>query len=293
MAFHHGVSKIAPPFPQKTNVYHTDKLNIDKEYNFQCNAFIDKNIGKALEQHFLPYKNYIANYTDFLNKIKNIGGTWGVAPFSAVPDYVIPGLNCIYTFFNTNDRTFGGGESKVAVNGKFVICVDEIGDISFNSKTFNSTYINFIPAQSKECVVQILWIDGNKCNGYVYGPDERNAIITQKPFEIHNFKAYGTIGSETAELPNNCTEISTGASSSYPFSILAPDIDIYLKIKATRIAGSYLDICISGKHNLFPFYECIINNEVKYMYKPKATGPGLYNLNVVKPFEIRFTERIY
>ncbi len=89
--------------------------------------------------------------------------------------------------------------------------------------------------------------------------------------------------------------IKVEGEASYPFAplggLLAPDIDYSLEI-VFKLQQGGINILVTGEHNLFPFYELIVNRKLVWKYEPTDSGPGLINLNRSKKFRTSFDVKL-
>jgi hypothetical protein len=74
--------------------------------------------------------------------------------------------------------------------------------------------------------------------------------------------------------------VETKGAAAYAFMPTAsPNIDYKVKLKFDSKASGGVDVSAWIEHNLFPFYELIVNKTTIWNFSSKDTGPGVVNLN--------------
>ena len=74
--------------------------------------------------------------------------------------------------------------------------------------------------------------------------------------------------------------VETQGSAAYAFMpTLSPDIDYSARFHFERRPGGRTQVSGSIEHNLFPFYEVLINGRTLWTFSSSDTGPTLVNLN--------------
>ncbi len=78
---------------------------------------------------------------------------------------------------------------------------------------------------------------------------------------------------------------------SYPFSAFAPNIDMGITYRVKKNYDGSVDITFRGYHNLFPYYEVVLQREDgsrqvlwKYDASRQYSGPGMVNLRLTNEF---------
>lgn len=72
--------------------------------------------------------------------------------------------------------------------------------------------------------------------------------------------------------------VAIEAGASYPFSLVAPEINYDIAFTFESVAQNATKINFAGWHDAFPAYEIIINGDVVYEFRPPDPGPTPLNL---------------
>lgn len=270
-------------------------------FSFVYQSFIPQSVGRPLTEIFRghPYLNRqdLVNYDEFMNFLRQMdtngrlsgeGGTWIAEP---PPFSTIKG-----TFAMTNDGEFATNgtlrrhtTNKVRIEGS--IDLREIGQMSPLRPP-----IQVPPAvRAFQCRAAIVPQTSNLNVGY---PGVR--LATGKYVGVYEYakpaishisgsvhvenKSEGTYltrpGTPVTDLFDT-TIVTIRASGSYPFVLMAPNIDMFLTIKLRRQGGG-ITITFEGRHDQFPAYELLVNGVSKRQWNPVAHGqfgPNPINLN--------------
>lgn len=217
-------------------------------------AFIAGSLGSSYSAVEQP--TGLSNQAAFDTAAGAVPGTWALEPG---PTNVYNPLSGTYPYyFETDNRSWGGGSARLNTIGSVdsAIAGNKVG------KTFTPG------GQSSQRVYAN--VDGfSTQTGAVVGPTKKSASIGS---------------SETCTTNGNETTITIKNSASYPFIAVAPNIDFKVVVKLTKNASGGVDVLVSGIHNMFPYYELLIDGTNSYRHTPTATGPGMWNLNTSKNF---------
>ena len=128
-------------------------------------------------------------------------------------------------------------------------------------------------------------IDNDTYVGVFEADHKRGVEPKLKPI-IKDYQGITMFTVPGTKIPNNSSTIYVEGSGGYPFlEPFAPNIDFGITIKLKlNIKNKYIQVSVSGEHNFFPAYECIINDEIVYSFMPEDAGPGFQNLTQSKSF---------
>lgn len=265
-------------------------------------AYIPNTLGRPLASYFEnSYRlDRLENKREFLRKLRAKDGhgyTW-------LPE---PGNLLTKNFYSTDDAAFHNSHSEHSVRLGFHAEIEphKIGNLSLVDPIFkhhhheNWTGHNHqhsgLSHQVKAYIKRYPFYDDRPSNRDVYIGYCDDEVSTLRSYEapinasINNSLTGLFYFPAGARKENNTSMISVKATAGYPFTEpLSPNIDFGMDIKLVKnVAGSSVDISVSGWHNHFPAYELLINNKVSFNYDPSIygyTGPGLINLNRSKNF---------
>jgi hypothetical protein len=117
---------------------------------------------------------------------------------------------------------------------------------------------------------------------YVSGSEKppQNAVVTHPQDKIYN--QFSSTGRESI--------VDAKASAGYPFSILAPDIDLALHVVVNTDRLGHGSIDVTATSNAFPAYELLMNERVVKSCYPADPGPSLFNLAGIGSSTLRYHE---
>lgn len=81
-----------------------------------------------------------------------------------------------------------------------------------------------------------------------------------------------------ADKSSTESEVTTKASSSYPFKAVTPDIDYTLVFNFKRDPAGKTEVNCEITHNNFPYYELLLNGKDEWKFSSPDPGPGIWNL---------------
>jgi hypothetical protein len=100
---------------------------------------------------------------------------------------------------------------------------------------------------------------------------------------VHSKTAPATGVKETVADSGSSSTIETSGAASYAFMpTLSPNIDYKVMFKFVKNAAGGIDVSATIEHNLFPFYELLVNGTSLWSFSATDTGPTLSNLNSSK-----------
>jgi hypothetical protein len=212
-------------------------------------AFIPASLGKAFKDW--PHPKDLKNQAAFDAKVAAVTGTW-------IPE---PGNVFKRWYCATDDRGFGGGSShRVGFVGK--ISTADIGVLGSKGVTFTHSCS---PSHRVRAFDTGIFTSSNE-TGDVEGPLTRTATASGK-----DDKPVDSTDSST---------IKTKGSAAYAFMEgVSPDIDYEVTWTFARAPGGKVNVSVGMTHNLFPFYEALVNGTVIYTYSATDPGPTISNLN--------------
>jgi RHS repeat-associated protein len=201
--------------------------------DFEFNAFIPSEIGISLQ---------------------GLQGTWGKEP--------LPGSSW---YFSTNNRSFGGGDSKLVSFGR--IDSDSIGKLKKGS---------IVSTESSETTRVRVFPNSGFTVTMSGGPTGTHYETQRKT----------SIPTEDVEITNEspCVSIiKINAGAKYPFAGISPAINYRVEFKLTRDPSSgSVEVELSGDHNSFPFFESLVNGSQLYRFSSPHPGPSISNLGFSK-----------
>ncbi|WP_025739953.1 hypothetical protein [Aquimarina pacifica] len=283
------------------------------DIKFQC--YIPKGIGKPLLTYFennpLFRPERMTNYAWFKNKLEEYSGKgylWFPEPDIGEPLGRYASTDDSY--FHDSDHTehtirIGvhatihpasiGSLEKTSPNALFNHPLHHYKDQSWEKKAQqHSNMTKLVIAKIRPIVGPRSPLSGiplkpvNKYEGIFEFSQKRGVEPSLKP-KIKDYQAITTISAPGTRIPNDASIINVKGAGGYPFlEPFAPDIDfdVTIQVKLNKYS-KYIQVSVSGEHNYFPAYECIINNQVVYSFLPEDSGPGMINLNSSKTFSTK------
>ena len=226
--------------PQRGVVVSVSRPGADLRIEF--NAFIPGSLGSAFESY--PHPADLANQAAFDAAIKAIAGTWLCEPGPG--GLSVNGLGPWY--YITDNRTFGGGSHRVGFVG--TIARADIGALApkpnmFNHDTSGSTHIRWTHTGHFTSAGE---------TGSVDGPYTKSAAVSSSE--------------EHADVSSEESTVTTSGAAAYPFSAVSPDIDYKLVFHCKKDTGGATLVQVEVKHNLFPYYELLINGKIVWKFLP-------------------------
>ena len=261
----------------------------------QFNAFIPRSIGTSLAHCQLPYT--FENKEDLKYKLFMISGWWISEPFSDL------------IFCKTDDREFGEhfvkrntrDTSRLYAYNEQKIDLSKVG-------SFQSCYSNvFIKAcdPSHRVKIEVSEIDlscfervnrpqrysnnqSQNLINFTYGC-HRNPLYAYvheyQPMKSNPYNSGTPHQDFIIDITKDHSIIGVQAQAGYPYSEPAsPNIDFNFAVHFHRLAPNRYKIYAVGSHNLFPYYEMLINGRLIYKYTSSFTNPGFFNLNLQHSF---------
>lgn len=183
-------------------------------------------------------------------------GKWILQPGGPSFPYMYVGH--AFQYFKTDERGFGGGSSRL----KTVVSIDSEG-------------IGIATCKPDKLM-----------SSTVAGVSQRKTIILdpktlKKTHEFIDTRTATPTTSSTTTKSKCSTTVCVTASATYPFSLMAPNIDYHVCWKFTVAAPNSVTIDVWGEHDKFPNYEALINRPIslsQYEYDTKWPGPGFFSL---------------
>ncbi|TWT40527.1 tRNA3(Ser)-specific nuclease WapA precursor [Phycisphaerae bacterium RAS1] len=170
-------------------------------------------------------------------------------------------------FFKTDERSFGGGASRLFT--RVTIDSDSIGAAA--CKKSGPTIVTDTGTSHRKITRRLTTGYGHEWDTTYY---EKKAVQT----------------SSSSTFQGKCsTIVCVTAAASYPFSIVAPNIDYSICWRFTVAARNTVTVYVWGSHDKFPNYEALINRPAslgQYRYDTPGKGPGFSNLWLAGP--VRF-----
>ena len=280
-----------------------------RHLNFAIQAYIPKSLGKPLLSYFekslLFSPKFLKNYSEFKSKLARmdkLGGTW----------IAEPGTNMLFdTFFMTDNQDFHNkahSNHSFRLNLQGQIDLNKIGSFTNSDKTtiFRQSGGKQLSDESHRLTALIINPQAGNYSPYGFNPvpmdyvgycSDIKSMRSEQfkvDFNVSNISAFPHALPVPGLQPNNFNQtiMNMAASAGYPFlEPASPNIDIELEIKLIKhLKGGNLEVIFNCKHDRFPAYELVVNNQLFYSYNPKDhgyTGPTPYNLNFTRSFTRR------
>ena len=100
---------------------------------------------------------------------------------------------------------------------------------------------------------------------------------------VHTKTAPATGVSETASDSGSTSIIETTGAAAYAFRpFVSPNIDYKVLFTFVKNTSGGVDVSATITHNLFPFYELLVNGTSIWSFSSADTNPSLTNLNSSK-----------
>jgi hypothetical protein len=234
----------------------TPSPSLGKTLELEFSAFIPGSLGRPFKDYAHPKD--LKNQSAFDAMVAAVTGTWLKEPGEVVSKN---------WYYATDNREFGGGSHRLGFKGR--VSIADIGRLG-PAKVFS----HWADPSRRVAAIHTGIFTSKGEIGSLDGPHSRTASVK---------------GSE--EPPSNALDrstVDTKASAAYAFmSIVAPDIDYDVKWTFRRATGNQVLVSVDGEHNLFPFYEAIVNRQVIYTFSSADPGPNLRNLNKSTKFSVK------
>ena len=229
------------------------------QLDIDFNAFIPGSLGTPFETASAPYPKDLKNQSAFEADLKAVRGTWLKEPGS-FSDH-----NSSAWYFATDNRSFGGGSHRLGFVGG--IAKANIGSFQGRGNLFSHT------TSGSE---HVRW----KHTGTFSSKDETGSL------DGPTFKSAAPKSSEEhVDTATDESTITTEGAANYPFKALSPDIDYKVVFKLKREAGGKTRLNFEITHNMFPFYELLINKGSVWTHSATDTGPSISNLSTSTTFK--------
>jgi RHS repeat-associated protein len=111
-------------------------------------------------------------------------------------------------------------------------------------------------------------LDGPHLVGYAYVPGSYEFLPAKLSEDIH----------EVIDTSALSTSVHIAAKAGYPFVSGSPQIRYDITISLCDTSAGTVIVGVKGSHSAFPNFELIANNQVKYDYRTKYSGPGFWDL---------------
>ena len=221
-----------------------------KTLEITFNAFIPAHLGKPFKSY--PHQKGLRNQAAFDAAVDAVGGTWLPEPGSVTRDSM--------WYFETDEREWGGGSHRVGFHGS--IDTKQLGHMAGGATVFTHDGDPSTRVSTKDTGV---FTAGGE-TGRVDGPHSETAVKHHE---------------EAIEDPApGKTTIWTRGYAAYAFMpTVSPNIDYDLAWAFQREPGGTVTIHLRLMHDLFPFYELIVNGSSAYGYAATDPGPTIVNLN--------------
>jgi Domain of unknown function (DUF4157) len=231
-----------------------------KALNIEFHAFIPGSLGRRFDS--FPHAKDLKNQASFDADVAAVTSpnSWKPEPMKTEDDVKDPGSARKVWFYSTDERTFGGGNHRVGFKG--TVASSDIGSLSGKGPIFHHWCDDSHRVRTTD--TGIFTSSGE--TGSVDGPHAKAAPVTGVKEDRTDSSASSTV--------------ETKGAAAYAFMPTAsPDIDYDAKFQFDRKATGGVDVSLWIEHNLFPFYEVIVNGTTIWNYSSKDTGPTLINLN--------------
>lgn len=222
-----------------------------KKIEIEFYAFIPDWLGKAFKSY--SHQKGLKNQTAFDAAVAAVAGTWLPEPGSVSR----PSM----WYFETDERGFGGGSHRVGFHG--TIDSGELGNMLPAGRT---VFTHDGDPSSRVSTTDTGWFTSTNETGSVDGPYHDTAP------KNHQEMVHDTALSRST--------IYTKGSAAYAFMPnVSPDIDYTVWWVLERQLNGQVGVTFQILHDLFPFYEVIVNGTTLYSYSATDPGPTLVNLN--------------
>jgi hypothetical protein len=230
-----------------------------KPLNIEFHAFIPGALGRPFKS--FPHATDLKNQAAFDADVASVTtpNSWKPEPTKTESDVKDPGSARKVWFYSTDERSFGGGSHRVGFKG--TVNTGDIGALAGKGKIFDHKCDPSHRVQSTDSG----YFTSSGETGKLDGPHAKTAPVTGQD--------------EKRSDAGSSSTVETKGAASYAFMpTLSPDIDYDVKFEFVKTAtGATVETWI--EHNLFPFYEVLVNGTTIWNYSAKDTGPTLTNLN--------------
>jgi hypothetical protein len=223
-----------------------------RKVKVEFSAFIPASLGKPFKNW--PHQTGLKNQAQFDGAVAAVSGTWLPEPAR------IPVIAPKAWYYATDNREFGeAGAHRVGFSG--VLDTADIGSFATKPTIFRH-YCS--PSGRVRTTDTGIFTSSNE-TGSVEGPSYKTATVRNLS------EAHTDAGSES--------HIKTVGAAAYAFmETLSPDIDYSFDFALTKAGDStFLEFDVT--HNLFPFYEVLVNGASIYKFASSDNGPSPINLN--------------
>lgn len=221
-----------------------------KTLDIDFNAFIPAHLGKPFKSY--PHQKGLKNQAAFDGAVDAVDGTWLPEPGSIT-------RNSMW-YFETDEREWGGGSHRVGFHG--TINTAALGHMMGGSVVFTH---DGDPSR-RVSTTDTGYFTSTGETGRVDGPYAKTA--DKKHEEVVEDPAPGK------------TTVWTKGSAAYAFMpTIAPDIDYDLAWAFQRESDGTVTVNLRIIHDMFPFYELLINGSSEYTFTSADPGPTVGNLN--------------
>jgi hypothetical protein len=235
-----------------------------KVLDIAFHAFIPGSLGRPFSS--FPHAKDLSNQATFDAAVTGVSSpnSWKPEPTYTEADVKDPGSARKVWFFSTDERGFGGGPShRVGFTGK----VDgaDVGALASKPASFHHDCSPSHRVRSTD-------------TGFFNSSGETGSVDG-----VHVKTAPATGVTETAADSGSSSTIATSGAASYAFMpMLSPNIDYKVLLRFVKNAAGGIDVSATIEHNLFPFYELLVNGTSIWTFSATDTGPTLTNLNSSK-----------
>jgi len=231
-----------------------------KTLNIQFHAFIPGSLGRKFDSfpHAKDLKNQAAFDAD-VSAVKS-PDSWKPEPTKTEADVVAPGSARKVWFYSTDERGFGGGSHRVGFTGS--VAGASIGALSGGGTIFTHK----CDASHRVQTTDTGYFTSANETGSVDGPHAKTAPVTN-------------VKEDRSDSTDSSTVETKGAAAYAFMPTFSPDIDYKVKFKFDKKASGGVDVSTWLEHNLFPYYEIIINGTTIWTYTATDKNPTLTNLN--------------
>lgn len=262
--------------------------------NIQFNAFIPQSLGAPLTHFQLPYA--VRNKEELEFKLSMIPGSWIKEPFSDL------------IFCKTDDREFGqhfvkkeiDGTSRLYAYNEQEIDLSRIGAFqSYYSSVFTKKCGSSHRVKIEVSEINLSYFEQlnspHRYNNTHSNQINLNYSCHRNPLYayIHEYSPMtsdpynsGTSHQDfVMDMNENHSIIGVQAQAGYPYGEpISPNIDFSFTVHFHRLALNRYKVYAKGSHNLFPYYEMLIDGHLVYKYTSSFTGPNLFDLNLTHDF---------
>jgi len=227
--------------------------------NIEFHCFIPGALGRPFNS--FPHAKDLKNQAAFDAAVAAVTtpNSWKPEPMKTEDDVKDPGSARNVWFYSTDERTFGGGSHRLGFKGS--VPAAGVGSLAGSGDIFT----HWCDASHRVRSTDTGYFTSKGETGKVDGPTAKTATASH---------------SETRKDSGSSSTVETKGSAAYAFMPhLSPDIDYKLNLTFTRNAGGGVDVSAVIEHNLFPFYEFIVNGKILWTFSSKDKNPNLKNLN--------------